>query len=215
MSDVPTQVILAVFKTENGADEALQQLKSAEKQHLIDIDNVAVLKCDAEGKLRIKEPTDMGGGRGAVLGGAVGAVAGLLLGPVGWATVGGAAIGGLAAKLRDSGFKDERLRKLGQSLQPGTSAIVAVIEHTWVKQVEAELAQAGADQVTEELANDIASELKSGHSVAYTALAADDVLVVARATDAPPAEAASKEGEKPAEAAPAAPTTPASNPPAS
>ena len=67
MTDVPTQVILAVFKTENGADDALTQLKSAEKQHLIDIDNVAVLKCDTEGKVRIKEPTDIGRRRGAVV----------------------------------------------------------------------------------------------------------------------------------------------------
>ena len=50
------------------------------------------------------------------------------VGPIGLAaTVGGAAIGGLAAKLHDSGFNDERLRRLGQSLQPNTSAILAVI----------------------------------------------------------------------------------------
>ena len=83
-----------------------------------------------------------------------------------------------------------------------------------MRQVEAELAQAGADHVTEELATDIANELKSGHSVAYTALATEDAVIVARATDAPSADKPA-EATKPAEPAPSSsttttPTTPAS-----
>jgi len=169
-------------------------LRAAQKEHLIDITNVAVLRRDQEGKLHIKEPTDMGGGKGAAIGGAVGVLAGLVFGPVGLAMAGGAAIGGIAAKLRDSGFNDDRLRRLGQSLEPGTSAILAVIEHIWVTQLEAELQKAGADVVTEELSADIAAELKAGHGVAYTAVAVDNTILVARATDAP-AELAS-ESEK-------------------
>src|SRR4051794_17012358 len=104
MTNAPTQVILAAFKTENGADDALEQLRDAQKQHLIDIDNVAVVRCDQQGKVHIKEPTDMGAGRGAAIGAVVGGLAGLLFGPVGWVAVGGAAVGGVAAKVRDSGF---------------------------------------------------------------------------------------------------------------
>ena len=49
MADVPTQVILAAFKNEDGAEVALRQLKEAQKEHLIKIENVAVLRCDAQG----------------------------------------------------------------------------------------------------------------------------------------------------------------------
>jgi uncharacterized membrane protein len=188
MTDVPTQFILAAFKTENGADEALEQLKKAQKEHLIDINNVAVLRRDQQGKVHVKEPTDMGGGKGALIGGGVGALAGLLFAPVGLAIAGGAALGGLAAKMHDSGFNDDRLRKLGNSLEPGTSCILAVIEHTWVRELEAQLQQAGADIVTEELGADIAKELKAGHQVGYTVVATNDAMLVARATDAEPAE---------------------------
>jgi uncharacterized membrane protein len=198
MADVPRQVILAAFKDEHGAEKALQQLKEAKKEHLIDIQNVAVLSCDQTGKVTIKEPTDMGATKGAVLGGAVGALAAVLFAPVGLAIAGGAAIGGITAKLHDSGFNDERLRKLGNSLQPNTSAILAVIDHTWVRQLETELEQAGADIATEEMAADIANELKSGHAVAYTAVATQDAVVVARATDAPPEGDKPASGEKPA-----------------
>lgn len=186
MTSAPTQVILAAFKDEHAADAALEELKRAKKEHLIDIENVAVLRCDREGKVHISEPTDMGGGRGAAIGGIVGGLAGLLFGPIGLAAVGGAAIGGTVAKLHDSGFDDARLRKLGASLQPGTSAILAVIDHVWVNELEAELQRAGAEVVTEELASDIATELKAGHNVAYSAVVIDDTVVAARATDAAP-----------------------------
>src|SRR5215469_7293566 len=144
-AQAPTQVILAAFRDEHGADAALEQLKAAKKEHLIAIDNVAVLRKDQEGKLHIKEPTDMGAGRGAVIGGVLGGLTGLAFGPIGLAAVGGAAIGGVIARLHDSGFKDERLRQLGESLQPGSSAILAVIEHIWVLELQAELEKAGAD----------------------------------------------------------------------
>jgi len=182
MTEVPTQVILAAFRDEQGADAALAQLKEASKEHLIDIRNVAVLRRDQEGKLHIKEPTDMGAGRGAAIGGVLGGLTGLLFGPVGWAAVGGAAVGGVVARLRDSGFKDDRLRQLGAKLEPGTSAILAVIEHIWVRELEAELQKAGADVVTEELGADIAAALKSGQDIAYTAVASGGSVVAARAT---------------------------------
>ena len=67
---------------------------------------------DDKGKLHIKETADMGGGKGAtiggVAGGVIGAIAGAALaGPV----LVGALVGGLAAKLKDSGFDNDR--KLG------------------------------------------------------------------------------------------------------
>jgi len=180
MSDVPVQVVVAAFKDENAASEALKALKQARNEGLIKIVDAAVLRKDEKGKLHIKETADMGGGKGAVIGGVLGGVVGVLAGPIGWAAVGGAVIGGLAAKLKDGGFKDERLKKLGEGLGPGNSAIVAVVEHVWVKQVEKAMADAGADAVTEELSADIAKQLAAGGEVAYTALATEDGLATSR-----------------------------------
>ncbi len=182
-SDVPVQVVVAAFKDEKAASEALAQMKEAKKAGLIKIVDAAVLSKDASGKLHIKETADMGGGKGAVVGGVIGAVIGVLAGPVGWAAVSGAVIGGLAAKLHDGGFKDERLKKLGEGLGPGNSAIVAVVEHTWVKQVEKEMAEAGANAVTEELSADIAQQLQAGGEVAYTVLDTSDAVVAGRAVE--------------------------------
>jgi uncharacterized membrane protein len=181
MSDVPVQLVVAAFQDEKAADEALKELKTLKRERLIGIQNAAVIRKDEQGKLRIRETADVGGGKGAVLGGVAGAAIGLIAGPalVVPAAV-GALVGGLTAKLKDSGFSDERLETLGEGLTPGSSAIVAVIEHKWVAEVQKELEEAGADLVTAELQADIASQLEAGHEVAYTALATQEGFAAGR-----------------------------------
>jgi uncharacterized membrane protein len=123
------------------------------------VKDAAVLTRDQNQQLHISESADKGFGRGAVIGGVAGAAVGLLAGPIGWATLGGAAVGALAARLRDGGFPDERLRQMGSGLQPGSSALVAVIEHVWLEDVERMLEEKGADLATEAVASDIAAQL--------------------------------------------------------
>ena len=181
MSDVPVEIIVAAFQDPNGASAALEELKQAKKQGLIKIEDAAILVKDADGKLRIKETADMGGGKGAVIGGVLGGVVGLLAGPIGWAALGGAVIGGLAAKIHDGGFSDARLKQIGESLKPGSSAIIAVIDHVWVAEVERQMQQAGADTVTASLSADIAKQLAAGKDVAYSAVSTSEGMAVSRA----------------------------------
>jgi len=181
MSDVPVQLIVAAFQNEDEAKKALKALKEAKKEGLIKIDSAAVLRKDEKGKIHIKETHDMGGGKGAVLGGVGGAAVGLiagaaLAGPV----VVGTLIGGLVAKLRDSGFSNERLETLGESLEPGTSAIVAVVEHEWMAKVEEALAETEVDLITAELSADIAEQLEAGHKIAYSAISSEEGFAVDR-----------------------------------
>jgi uncharacterized membrane protein len=181
MSEVPVQLIVAAFQDEDSAAEALRVLKEAQRERLIGIQNAAVLRKDAKGKLHIKETADMGGGKGAALGGVAGAAIGLLAGPALLVPAAvGALVGGLAAKLRDSGFSDERLKALGNELKPGSSAIVAVVEHRWVDEVERAMAEAGADAVTAALGADIAAQLEAGNEVAYTAISSEEGFSAAR-----------------------------------
>jgi uncharacterized membrane protein len=181
MSEVPVQVVVAAFQEEKGADETLKELKVARWAGLIGIQNAAVLRRDQKNKLHIKELKDWGGGKGAAFGGALGAVIGVLAGP-GALAVGaaGALIGGLAAKLRDSGFSDARLKAVGDSLKPGTSAIVAVIEHKWVAELEKQMEEAEADVMTMAIAADVAEQLDAGREVAYTALSTSDAFAAGR-----------------------------------
>ena len=161
-NDVPTQVIVAAFDGMDSAKEAFEDLKQLEKEKSIKIENAAILRKDHDSKLHIRDVKDMTGTRGAVLGGVTGAVVGVITGPVGWVALGGAAIGGLVAKLKDGGFDNSRLEQWGDRLQPGTSALVAVVDQIWVREVEAALKEDARDVMTLEIGKDIATQLADG-----------------------------------------------------
>lgn len=153
----PLDAIVAAFPDEGGAANALKELRSIDKD-LIGVKQAAVLVRTMDGKLEIREPHHVG--RGAVLGGLAGAVVGVIAGPIGWVTIGGAAVGALAARLRDSGFPDDRLKEIGEALQPGTSALIAIIEHRWVTKVEDQLRAEGVKYAIEAVKADVEAQLE-------------------------------------------------------
>jgi uncharacterized membrane protein len=156
------QLVVAAFVDKEGGTNALRQLKELQNEKLIKIEDAAVLYKDYDSKLHISETADMTGTRGAVIGGVTGAVVGLLAGPVGWAALGGAAIGGLVAKLRDSGFPSEELERWSERLGPGQSALVAMIEHVWLEDVQRMLSKTAKEVVAVEIGDEIASQLEPG-----------------------------------------------------
>jgi uncharacterized membrane protein len=62
---------------------------------------------------------------------------GMLGGPVGVVVgaVAGAATGGATAKALDFGFPDDELKALKADLAPNSSALVVLVEHTWVEKL--------------------------------------------------------------------------------
>ena len=74
---IPAHVLIASFRFETAAGDALTRLKHAAKTQGLGI-HAAVLKVSDEGKLSIKETADMTGRKGAVVGGVVGGVIGIL-----------------------------------------------------------------------------------------------------------------------------------------
>ena len=183
MSDVPVQLIVAAYNDENAADEAWKTLKSAKWSGIIDIDNMAKIRRDEKNKLHIKEQGDPGGGKGAVIGAVLGGILGSIAGPLGAVVVGGAtgaAVGGVTAKYHDSGIPNARLKEIGDALPPGTSAIVALIEHKWVAELQAELEAEAEDVIVHALSADIAEQLAAGKDVSVTAVASEEGLAVSR-----------------------------------
>lgn len=181
--NVPVQLIVAAFTDEKGADEAWKQLKSAKWQGIIGIDNMAKIRRDEKNKIHIRESGDPGGGRGAAIGAVLGGAIGAIAGPLGAVVLGGATgavVGGLTAKYHDAGIPNDRLKQIGEALQPGTSAIVALIEHKWVAELQKELEEQATDVVVAEISADIADQLSQGKDVGYTAVATDDALTTAR-----------------------------------
>ena len=162
MKDTIFAVIVAEFQDEKAADLALMNLKAEQKKKAFTIKDAAIIQKDPSGKLRVKETADSGSGKGAGIGLLAGGAIGLIGGPVGlilWGAT-GALAGGVAAKLHDSGIKNDELRKIGDELQPGGSALVVVLDPNWTSIIEQELTAAGAQVSTVGLAAEIAAQLQ-------------------------------------------------------
>lgn len=182
---VPVQLIVAAFQSEEGAKDAWRQLNTAKWGGVIAVDRLAIVRRSEKDKVKIREAGDPGGGQGAVVGTILGGLIGAIAGPLGAVVVGGAAgalVGGLTTKYYDSGIPNARLEKIAAALTPGTSAIVAVIEHKWVRELERDLQETGADVLSETLSVDVARQLAEGKEVTFTTISGDEGVVVARVT---------------------------------
>lgn len=168
MSEKRYDLIMAVFDSEKAASDSFKILQQEEKKKLIDTKNVVVITKEAEGKIHIKETAEKAAGEigiGALVGGALG----ILAGPVGLITLGaaGAVLGGLTAKLDDVGFDDEKLERIGEALQPGSSAIITVLEEQYSDHLAEELKTHGAKVVVEDLPVSFERFLDEGEKWAY------------------------------------------------
>jgi uncharacterized membrane protein len=144
------QIIVANFDTEDGAKEALKAVKDEK----IKRGDVAILSKNETGKIHVKETNDWGGGKGAV----AGAVVGSFIPVVG--TIAGAVIGGVAAKLRDGGFPNDKLKEMAESLESDHSMYVMLTDAGSVAAVEGILAGAGGQLVSHPVSADLNSELE-------------------------------------------------------
>jgi uncharacterized membrane protein len=168
MTDTKFDLIMAVFEAEESASKAYKELHQAEKRKLVDTENVVVIFKEAEGKIHIKETAEDVAGEvsiGALVGGALG----LLAGPVGVIIFGatGAILGGLSAKLDDVGFDDSALERIGETLQPGSSAIITVLEDKYSARLVEELENRDARVAVEKLPGGFSKLLDEGGPWAY------------------------------------------------
>ena len=140
MSTSTVELFVATYATEDGAAAAAKDFQAAERDGAIDLIDAAVIVHTGDGKVKFEETADPSGKKWAKRGAIAGGVVGLIFPPsiIVSAAVGGGA-GGVWGKIRDKGFKDEDLREIGNSLPPGSSAIIAVAEDKMVEQLERSL----------------------------------------------------------------------------
>jgi uncharacterized membrane protein len=137
--------VVITFDNESKADEALKELRQWHTYGIVKVFNAAVLVKDKQGKVSIKETENVDAKHGALFGAITGGLIGLVAGTPGMiiGAVAGAGTGGVAARLLDLGFPREYLRDLQDSLQPGSAALVTMIEPSWIDGVVKDLAQWG------------------------------------------------------------------------
>jgi uncharacterized membrane protein len=134
------KVLTATFPTQGGANLAVKTLQELEKQGLLDVENTITVNKNALDQIDVHETTGDSGRKGAGIGALVGGVLGLIFPPSILATTAlGAAIGGMTGVLRGSNFDESEIKAMADSLQPGQSMLIAIVEPQWQDEVDAAL----------------------------------------------------------------------------
>jgi uncharacterized membrane protein len=128
-----TLVVLG-FDGIHTADEVLNKARSLQKEHLIDLEDACVVERESDGKAHVKQAVNLMAA-GATSGGMWGAVWGALVGILFLNPLAGMALGGLAGagagalsgSLADYGINDDFVKKLGETIPPGSSALFVLV----------------------------------------------------------------------------------------
>ena len=171
MDKFNTEFSIALFKDEKGAVTALDSLEAERKSKDAPIGDVAVLRKDSEGKYHIYEPGDMTGSKGAAIGAVIGGLIGAITGPGAIITgAAGAAVGGLVAKFSDKGFYNNELKALAGALEPGTSALLAIVADEFLGEFANRMRAMKAEVIHDALHPMVTEELQSEYASFLAAL---------------------------------------------
>ena len=108
------------------AEAAVAELERLDREHLLDLADAAVVVRTETGRVELYQRHELSAGEGAVAGGVAGVLAGILIGFPIAAPIAGLALGGGLGAI-DTGLDDKRMRRLGESLQPGQAAACALV----------------------------------------------------------------------------------------
>ncbi len=158
--NAPIGVLIAFYDNVSDGDRVVRDLKGLSKALAATVLEAAVVVKDPKSdKLKIKgaarREAKKGAMRGAIAGGAIGAIfppSVLAMGAVGAAA--GAAFGHFA----EHGFDKNLLQEIGEHLQPNGAAVVAVVDEVWVDRVS-EAVRGYSDLTTFSLTAEAAAKL--------------------------------------------------------
>jgi len=131
-----SKLVVFDFDGIHTADDVLNKLRGLQKEYLIDLEDACVVERDKAGKIHIKQAVNLTS-QGAAIGGSRGALWGTLIGllfmnPLAGLAIGavtGAGFGALSGSLVDYGIPDDFIKKLGQTIPEGSSALFVLFRN--------------------------------------------------------------------------------------
>lgn len=160
MSDKNITLMAAKYPDQEHAQTILTMLESMHQALTIDLKDAVMATKEADGKIKLHETTDVttrkGLKRGMIAGGILGAIfpPSLLV----TAALGGG-IGALWGKIKDSGVKQDDLKKMADSLTPGQAALVVLVANDSVIATQQALGAYEGELVTKLVSDEELKEL--------------------------------------------------------
>lgn len=158
-----SNLIVVAFEDEKGADRLLVALADWQKQHLIKVDDAAVLIRQPDGKPKIKQAHNLVGA-GALGGAFWGMLIGLLfLAP--WLGLAiGAGMGALSGKLAGTGIDKKFIDEVSAAIKPGDSALFAYTREAVIDKILPQLSQFHGKLIQASLSNEDEAKLREAFS---------------------------------------------------
>jgi uncharacterized membrane protein len=188
-------ILVFSFADTHTADEVVNELKASQKLGGYKVVAEAVVIREADGSVHIHEPGE--GGKGATIGAVVGGAIGLLGGPVGvlWLAAAGGALGGVAGHFAGRSIPADDLKKIGEQLQPNSSAFLALVEDTDAEAVLNSMSGIQANVVTVTLGDELSGTVAQAVE-ADVAVSAPQASQAATPTESPAAAPAASQDAK-------------------
>ncbi len=119
-------LIVLAFDNEQGAAACRDELISLQKQQLIELEDAAIVVRNQDGKPKVKQVTSLAGA-GALGGAFWGMLIGLLFFAPWLGLAIGAITGAVAGGLSDIGVDDKFIKEVGNTIEPGHSALFLLV----------------------------------------------------------------------------------------
>ena len=154
-----SDLIVLAFDSENGAIALRDRLLDLQKQHLISLEDAAVVVRNQDGKAKVKQLHSLVGA--GALGGAFW---GLLIGLIffmPWLGLAAGALGGaLGGKFTDVGVDDKFIKEVGETIQPGQSALFLLVVSATGDKVAEQLKDVKATVIQTSLSEEAEAKLR-------------------------------------------------------
>jgi uncharacterized membrane protein len=155
MSDL---VVLA-FNNDTDAFKMRDELVKLQKQEVITLQDAAVVVRTEDGKTKVKQVTSLTGA-GALGGAFWGMLIGLLFFAPWLGLAIGAVTGAIAGKFTDTGIDDKFIKEVGETIEPGHSALFLLVDKVTMDKVQPTLGEFDATVIQTSLSNEQEAKLR-------------------------------------------------------
>ena len=154
-----SDLIAIAYDDEYKAEQVRLDLVKMQKEHLIELEDAAVVVKDKDGKVKLKQAVNL-----TAAGAVTGSFWGLLIGTLFFSPLAGlalgAASGALSGALSDIGVDDSFMKELGETLTPSTSALFVLVRKVTPDKVLEEIAPYGGKVLRTSLTKDEEAQLQ-------------------------------------------------------
>lgn len=154
-----SELIVLAFKTKTGAQEMADEIQNLQKMQLITLEDAAIVVRNDDGKAKVKQAYSLVGA-GALGGAFWGMLIGLIFFMPWLGLAVGAITGAISGKATDIGIDDGFIKEVGNTIEPGHSALFLLVVEATTDKVMDELKKFDAEVLKTSLSKEQEARLK-------------------------------------------------------